>query len=78
MYCHRGRGEVSFSPGGEKWLYEWYTLMHCLVSKSSVTGCDSLGSQGCPRLSDTPIMEPVVLKKIAHERLTALLFRYIR
>lgn len=36
---------------------------------------DSIGSAGCPRLKDTPILEPIVMKKIAHERLTALLFR---
>jgi len=36
---------------------------------------DGLGWAGCPRLSDTPLLEPVVTKKIAHERLTALVFR---
>jgi len=34
-----------------------------------------LGWPGCPRLADTPMLEPVVTKKIAHERLTALVFR---
>jgi len=36
---------------------------------------DTLGSPGCPRLNETPVMDPIVIKKIAHERLTALLFR---
>ena len=30
---------------------------------------------GCPRLHETPVLEPAVMKKIAHERLTALIFR---
>ena len=39
-----------------------------------LTGCyyvsedSGLGWVGCPRLCDTPILEPVVTKKIAHER----------
>lgn len=36
---------------------------------------DGLGWAGCPRLCDTPMLEPVVTKKIAHERLTSLVFR---
>jgi len=36
---------------------------------------DGLGSSSCPRLHDTPILDPVVVKKIAHERLTSLVFR---
>jgi len=36
---------------------------------------DGLGSTSCPRLHDTPILEPLVVKKIAHERLTSLVFR---
>ena len=34
-----------------------------------------LGMPGCPRLDDVPLLEPLVCKKIAHERLTALVFR---
>ena len=33
---------------------------------------------GCPRLHETPVLEPAVMKKIAHERLTALIFRSSR
>uniref|UniRef100_A0A336MU93 CSON005907 protein n=1 Tax=Culicoides sonorensis TaxID=179676 RepID=A0A336MU93_CULSO len=34
-----------------------------------------IGSSACPRFDDTPVLEPLVCKKIAHERLTALIFR---
>ena len=37
--------------------------------------CVKLGSIQCPRIHDVPIIEPLVVKKIAHERLTALVFR---
>ena len=34
-----------------------------------------LGTPACPRLDDAPLLEPLLCKKIAHERLTALVFR---
>ncbi|XP_074647500.1 WD repeat-containing protein 20-like [Tubulanus polymorphus] len=34
-----------------------------------------LGTAACPRLDEVPLLEPLVCKKIAHERLTALVFR---
>ncbi len=34
-----------------------------------------LGTQICPRLDEVPVLEPLVCKKIAHERLTSLVFR---
>ena len=34
-----------------------------------------LGCAQCPRINETPLIEPLVCKKIAHERLTALVFR---
>ena len=34
-----------------------------------------LGCPQCPRINETPVIEPLVCKKIAHERLTALVFR---
>lgn len=34
-----------------------------------------LGTAGCPRLDEVPLLEPLVCKKIAHERLTDLVFR---
>lgn len=34
-----------------------------------------IGSAACPRFEECPLLEPLVCKKIAHERLTALMFR---
>ncbi|XP_050406230.1 WD repeat-containing protein 20 [Patella vulgata] len=34
-----------------------------------------LGTMSCPRLDEVPILEPLVYKKIAQERLTSLVFR---
>jgi len=34
-----------------------------------------LGSAQCPRIDDVPVIEPLVNKKISHERLTALVFK---
>lgn len=42
---------------------------------SSQQGDSGLGWAGCPRLNETPMLEPVVMKKIAHERLTSLVFK---
>ena len=34
-----------------------------------------IGTASCPRLDEAPLLEPLVCKKIAHERLTSLIFR---
>ncbi|XP_055699850.1 WD repeat-containing protein 20 [Phlebotomus papatasi] len=34
-----------------------------------------IGTSACPRFDECPVLEPLVCKKIAHERLTALVFR---
>ncbi|XP_054153503.1 WD repeat-containing protein 20-like [Oppia nitens] len=34
-----------------------------------------LGTPICPRLDEVPLLEPLICKKIAHERLTSLVFR---
>ncbi|XP_075900768.1 WD repeat-containing protein 20 isoform X2 [Nelusetta ayraudi] len=34
----------------------------------------TLGTALCPRMEDVPLLEPLVCKKIAHERLTVLIF----
>lgn len=34
-----------------------------------------IGTGACPRFDECPVLEPLVCKKIAHERLTALVFR---
>ena len=35
----------------------------------------AIGTPQCPRFKDIPVIEPIVMKKIAHERLTALVFK---
>lgn len=47
-------------------------------SGSITTTFDALkliGTPACPRFDDCPVLEPLICKKIAHERLTALIFR---
>lgn len=34
-----------------------------------------IGTPACPRYDECPVLEPLICKKIAHERLTALIFR---
>lgn len=34
-----------------------------------------VGTAACPRMEDCPLLEPLIHKKIAHERLTTLIFR---
>ncbi|CAI5452833.1 unnamed protein product [Caenorhabditis angaria] len=49
---------------------------HLLISQISC--CEEtrlLGSRLCPRIQDVPVIEPLMCKKIAHERLTVLEFR---
>ena len=41
----------------------------------SVPPAPPLGSSGCPCLGDIPLLEPLVCKKVATERLTAIMFR---
>lgn len=48
------------------------------ISTSVVHSYDPMkliGSPACPRFDECPLLEPLVCKKIAHERLTALIFR---
>ena len=48
-------------------------------TQSLMTGCADplrlIGTQACPRLDEIPMLEPLVCKKVDHERLTALIFR---
>ena len=46
-------------------------------SSTSTTGhsSHSIGTAQCPRLDECPLLEPMVRKKIGHERLTGLVFR---
>ena len=45
------------------------------ASGDSVPPAPPLGSSGCPCLSDIPLLEPLICKKVATERLTAIMFR---
>ncbi|KAM9711787.1 WD repeat-containing protein 20 isoform 11-T13 [Dama dama] len=45
-----------------------------LVTKSRTDPAKTLGTPLCPRMEDVPLLEPLVCKKIAHERLTVLIF----
>ncbi|CRL07748.1 CLUMA_CG020702, isoform A [Clunio marinus] len=47
-------------------------------SNSSIVTYDAMkliGTPACPRYDECPVLEPLICKKIAHERLTALIFR---
>lgn len=47
-------------------------------STSAITTYDPIkliGTPACPRFDECPVLEPLVCKKIAHERLSALIFR---
>ncbi|XP_052515767.1 WD repeat-containing protein 20 isoform X2 [Budorcas taxicolor] len=45
-----------------------------LVSKTKTDPAKTLGTPLCPRMEDVPLLEPLICKKIAHERLTVLIF----
>ncbi|XP_034660177.1 WD repeat-containing protein 20 isoform X2 [Drosophila subobscura] len=45
------------------------------ASVSSFDPMKLIGTPACPRFDECPLLEPLVCKKIAHERLTALIFR---
>ena len=38
------------------------------LTNSGSSADSGLGWVGCPRLNETPMLEPVVVKKVAHER----------
>ncbi|KAJ8394231.1 hypothetical protein AAFF_G00048140 [Aldrovandia affinis] len=45
-----------------------------LLAKGKTDPAKTLGTALCPRMEDVPLLEPLVCKKIAHERLTVLIF----
>lgn len=47
---------------------------NCINIISSYDPMRLIGSAACPRFDECPLLEPLVCKKIAHERLTALIF----
>lgn len=54
------------------------TKIHSLtksVENLLAVGPTKPGTSICPRLDEVPMLEPLIVKKIAHERLTTLVFR---
>ncbi|XP_036398282.1 WD repeat-containing protein 20 [Megalops cyprinoides] len=45
-----------------------------LLAKTKTDPAKTLGTTLCPRMEDIPLLEPLICKKIAHERLTVLIF----
>jgi len=45
-----------------------------LLTKNKADPAKTLGTLLCPRMEDVPLLEPLICKKIAHERLTVLIF----
>uniref|UniRef100_A0A8C7FF48 WD repeat-containing protein 20 n=1 Tax=Oncorhynchus kisutch TaxID=8019 RepID=A0A8C7FF48_ONCKI len=45
-----------------------------MLTKSRTDPAKTLGTPLCPRMEDLPLLEPLICKKIAHERLTVLIF----
>ncbi|XP_023036597.1 WD repeat-containing protein 20 [Drosophila willistoni] len=48
---------------------------HNSTSVSSFDPMKLIGTPACPRFDECPLLEPLICKKIAHERLSALIFR---
>ncbi|XP_061700926.1 WD repeat-containing protein 20 isoform X1 [Syngnathoides biaculeatus] len=44
------------------------------LTKIKADAAKTLGTALCPRMEDVPLLEPLICKKIAHERLTVLIF----
>ncbi|XP_061553300.1 WD repeat-containing protein 20 isoform X4 [Phycodurus eques] len=45
-----------------------------VLTKIKADAAKTLGTPLCPRMEDVPLLEPLICKKIAHERLTVLIF----
>ncbi|XP_002737159.1 WD repeat-containing protein 20-like [Saccoglossus kowalevskii] len=58
------------SRSGDK-LNSLSKMHRCIIEDAM----KAIGTPMCPRLDEVPMLEPLVVKKIAHERLTALVFR---
>ncbi|KAK7907265.1 hypothetical protein WMY93_015877 [Mugilogobius chulae] len=44
------------------------------ASRTKSENTKTLGTTLCPRMEEVPLLEPLICKKIAHERLTVLIF----
>ncbi|KAJ7989274.1 hypothetical protein DPEC_G00317780 [Dallia pectoralis] len=45
-----------------------------MLTKTKTDPAKTLGTGLCPHMADIPLLEPLICKKIAHERLTVLIF----
>ncbi|XP_078287348.1 WD repeat-containing protein 20-like isoform X3 [Rhinoraja longicauda] len=45
-----------------------------MVTRAKADTAKTLGTTLCPRMDEVPLLEPLICKKIAHERLTVLIF----
>lgn len=88
---HQHHGFGSLKLGKSSTLSQHNSLLGSLgaanINTTSSTGNNSsallttydpqklFGTPACPRFHECPILEPLVCKKIAHERLSALIFR---
>lgn len=77
-----GKGNGNHPPGDQKGGQncdgnsEASTLRN--KSNGSIVTYDAMkliGTPACPRYDECPVLEPLICKKIAHEQLTALIFR---
>ena len=50
-------------------------LLKSNATRSTDDAIRLLGTLSCPRMEDVPLLEPLVCKKVAQERLTSLVFR---
>ncbi|XP_015196284.2 WD repeat-containing protein 20 [Lepisosteus oculatus] len=78
-----GGSSSSSSGGGEKEHKRYHSLGNISKSNDKINvvprsqrldAAKVLGTTLCPRMNEVPLLEPLVCKKIAHERLTVLMF----
>ncbi|XP_045776839.1 WD repeat-containing protein 20 [Maniola jurtina] len=69
------RRNFSLTKPAEKSATNTVALRGKAVTSDSFDPLKLIGTPSCPRFDECPVLEPLVCKKIAHERLTALLFR---
>uniref|UniRef100_W5NAL1 DM1 locus, WD repeat containing n=1 Tax=Lepisosteus oculatus TaxID=7918 RepID=W5NAL1_LEPOC len=78
-----GSSSSSSSGGGEKEHKRYHSLGNISKSNDKINvvprsqrldAAKVLGTTLCPRMNEVPLLEPLVCKKIAHERLTVLMF----
>ncbi|KAJ7995217.1 hypothetical protein DPEC_G00242250 [Dallia pectoralis] len=77
------KSDKSGGVGGEKEHKRYHSLGNISKSNDKINlaprssrldAAKVLGTTLCPRMNEVPLLEPLVCKKIAHERLTVLVF----